>query len=72
MFVLLYYINQYSCGLWYWIIIYITANIVRSVNDIPIVKPGIPLYRRSLYPGFNKTIGERWLLYRENCYTEDR
>ena len=29
--------------------IVITGNILRSVNDIPIVKPGISLYRRSLY-----------------------
>ena len=31
--------------------IVITGNILRSVNDIPIVKPGISLYRRSLYRG---------------------
>ena len=54
MFVLLYYISI-SCGLWYWIII-IAGNILRSVNDIPIGKLGIPLYQRSLYPGFTKTI----------------
>ena len=31
--------------------IVITGNILPSVNDIPIVKPGISLYRRSLYRG---------------------
>ena len=31
--------------------IVITGNILRSVNDIPIVKLGISLYRRSLYQG---------------------
>ena len=31
--------------------IVITGNILRSVNDIPIVKSGISLYRRSLYRG---------------------
>ena len=29
--------------------IVITRNILRSVNDIPIVKPGISLYRTSLH-----------------------
>ena len=29
--------------------IVITRNILRSVNDIPIVKPGISLYRKSLH-----------------------
>ena len=38
-----------------------------SVNDIPIVKPGIPLYRRSLYPGFNKTIAGQTA--NVDCYT---
>ena len=31
--------------------IIIAGNILRSVNIIPIVKPGISLYRRSLYLG---------------------
>ena len=31
--------------------IVITGNILCSVNDIPIVKPGILLYQRSLYWG---------------------
>ena len=31
--------------------IVINGNDLRSVNDIPIVKPGISLYRRSLYRG---------------------
>ena len=31
--------------------IVITGNILRSVNDIPIIKPGISLYRRSLNRG---------------------
>ena len=31
--------------------IVITQNILRSVKDIPIVKPEISLYRRSLYRG---------------------
>ena len=32
--------------------IVITENILRSVNDNPIVRPGISLYRRSLYRSF--------------------
>ena len=32
--------------------IVITGNILRSVNDNPIVKPGISLYRRSSYLDF--------------------
>ena len=46
---------------WYTILVFhvvcdidfiITGNILRSVNAIPIVKPKISLYRRSLYRGF--------------------
>ena len=60
-FVLLYYIDYIgvSYGQWYWFYRYITGNILRSVNDIPIVKPGISLYRRSLYRGSEPTLGTR-------------
>ena len=43
--------------------IVITGNILRSVNDNPIVKPGISLYRRSLYRGSDLYI----LLYQFCC-----
>ena len=59
--------------------IVITRNILRSVNDIPIVKPGISLYRRSLHWRSAHTfyynicwVDEYGSLSREYRYTEDR
>ena len=43
-------------------IVILIGNILRSVNDIPIVKPGISLYQRLLYRGSAPYISLQLLL----------
>ena len=73
------YCISISCGLRDWFNI-ITGNILRSINDIPFVKPAISLHREDRYTGvllhtfyYNFCwANEYWSFYREYRFTEDR